>query len=125
MEGVFSYDEAVADSAHGDLAGVISGLQAHLDDLSGFVARVKSNWEGDEQDIYAGVQAKWDSASETVREILGTVHQALGANTGSVKADRLRRVVYDTVTAEHRPRLFVQLHSGHRAQRVLRGEHRP
>src|SRR4051794_30093903 len=85
MEGVFSYDEAVADSAHGDLAGVISGVQAHLDDLSGFVARGKSNWEGDEQDIYAGVQAKWDSASETVREILATVHQALGANTGSVK----------------------------------------
>jgi len=37
MGDVFSYDEAVADAAHGDLQSVISGLQASLDDLSGFV----------------------------------------------------------------------------------------
>jgi len=85
MTGVYSYDEAVADSAHGDLAGVISGLQAHLEDLSGFVSRVKSNWEGDEQDVYTGIQTKWDSAADTVRQILNSVHQALGSNTGSVK----------------------------------------
>lgn len=85
MDGVFSYDEAVADSAHGDLAGVISGLNAHLDDLSGFVSRVKSNWNGDEMDTYAGIQAKWDSAADTVKQILNSVHQALGSTTGSVK----------------------------------------
>ncbi|HEX5493616.1 MAG TPA: WXG100 family type VII secretion target, partial [Mycobacteriales bacterium] len=85
MDGVFSYDEAVADSAHGDLAGVMSGMQSHLDDLSGFVSRVKSNWQGDEQDTYAGIQAKWDSAASTVQQILNSVHQALGSTTGSVK----------------------------------------
>jgi uncharacterized protein YukE len=85
MGGIFSYDEAVADSAHGDLAGVISGLQASLDDLGGFVSRVKSNWQGDEMEEYAGIQAKWDSASATVKQILGSVHQALGSTTSSVK----------------------------------------
>jgi WXG100 family type VII secretion target len=85
MDGIFSYDEAVADSTHGDLAAVMSGLQAHLDDLSGFISRVKSNWTGDEQDTYAGIQAKWDTSADTVRQILNSVHQALGSTTGSVK----------------------------------------
>jgi WXG100 family type VII secretion target len=85
MGGIYSYDESVAESAHGDLAGVQSGLQASLDDLSGFVAKVKSSWQGDEQDEYTGIQAKWDSAATTVREILASVHTALGSNTSSVK----------------------------------------
>jgi len=85
MGDVFSYDEAVADSAHGDLQSVMSGLQASLDDLSGFVSRVKSNWEGDEMDLYGGVQSKWDSSADTVRQILASVHQALGSTTSSVK----------------------------------------
>lgn len=81
----FSYDESVAESAHGDLAGVGSGLQSSLDDLSGFVGKVKSSWSGDEMDEYGAVQAKWDSASTTVQQILTAVHQALGTTTGSVK----------------------------------------
>jgi len=85
MGDVFSYDEAVADAAHGDLQSVISGLQASLDDLSGFVSRVKSNWDGDEMELYGGVQAKWDSSAATVKQILDAVHQALGSTTGSVK----------------------------------------
>jgi WXG100 family type VII secretion target len=85
MEGIFSYDEAVADSTHGDLTSVMSSLQTHLDDLSGFVARLKSSWTGDEQDTYAGIQAKWDNSADTVRQILASVHQALGSTTGSVK----------------------------------------
>jgi uncharacterized protein YukE len=85
MSDLFSYDEAVADSAHGDLQGVISGLTASLDDLSGFVSRVKSNWTGDELDEYTAIQAKWDGASDTVKQILASVHQALGSTTGSVK----------------------------------------
>jgi 6 kDa early secretory antigenic target len=85
MTGIYSYDEAVADSAHGDLGSVQAGLQSSLDDLSGYVARVKSSWQGDEQDEYTAVQAKWDSAAATVREILTSVHTALGSNTSSVK----------------------------------------
>ena len=56
--GVFSYNEATAESSLGSLGSVISGLEASLSDLSGFVASVKSSWEGDEQDSYSGVQAK-------------------------------------------------------------------
>lgn len=85
MADVFSYDEAVADSAHGDLQSVMAGLEASLDDLSKFVSKVKSNWEGDEMELYGGIQAKWDSSAATVKQILASVHQALGSTTGSVK----------------------------------------
>lgn len=85
MSGIYSYDEAVAETAHGNLAAVHSGIQASLDDLSGFVARVKSSWQGDEQDEYAAIQVKWDAAAATVREILASVHTALGSNTSSVR----------------------------------------
>lgn len=88
MSGVYSYDESVADSAHADLGDVQAGLQSSLDDLSGFVARVKSSWQGDEQEEYAVVQAKWDSAATTVREILTSVHTALASNTSNVKEMR-------------------------------------
>jgi len=85
MSGIYSYDESVAETAHGNLAAVQSGIQSSLDDLSGFVARVKSSWQGDEQDEYAAIQAKWDAAAATVREILASVHTALGSNTSSVR----------------------------------------
>ncbi len=88
MGGLYSYDESVADAAHGDLAGVKAGVQSSLDDLSGFVAKVKASWAGDEQDDYAAVQAKWDSAAATVTQILACVHTALGSNTDNVKAMR-------------------------------------
>jgi WXG100 family type VII secretion target len=85
MADVFSYDEATADTAHGDLGSVASGVQGSLDDLTGFVNRVKANWEGDEMDIYTGIQSQWDTAAGTVKEILDTVQSALGQTTGSVK----------------------------------------
>jgi WXG100 family type VII secretion target len=88
MSATFSYDEAVADSAHGDLAGIRAGLQASLSDLSGFVSRVRASWQGDEQEEYAAIQAKWDAAAATVREILDSVHSALGSNTSSVQSMR-------------------------------------
>lgn len=85
MTDTFSYDEAVADTAHSDLQGVASGLQASLDDLSGFVARVQAHWDGDEMDLYHGTQAKWDNAAGTVSQILTSVQTALGSTTSSVK----------------------------------------
>lgn len=88
MSGIYSYDEAVADSAHGDLGSVKAGVQASLDDLSGFVSKVTSSWTGDEQTEYAGIQSKWDTAAKTVQDILNSVHTALGTNTSSVKEMR-------------------------------------
>ena len=82
---VFSYNEATAETASGDLGGVISGLESSLTDLGGFVASVKSNWDGDEQDTYASVQQKWDSAAKVVQDILTAVSKALESNTTSVK----------------------------------------
>jgi WXG100 family type VII secretion target len=85
MGDIFSYDEATADTAHGDLGSVARGVQASLDDLTGFVNRVKSNWEGDEMEIYNGIQTQWDGAAATVKQILDSVQGALGQTTGSVK----------------------------------------
>jgi WXG100 family type VII secretion target len=88
MSDVFSYDESTAGTAHGDISSVAQGLQASLDDLTGFVNRVKANWEGDEMEVYDGVQLKWNNASDTVKQILNSVTQALGQTTSSVQEMR-------------------------------------
>ena len=89
-EGVFSYNEATAEASSGSLGSVIAGLESTLSDLGGFVACVKSSWEGDEQDTYAGVQAKWDSAAKTVSDILDAVSKSLTTTTSGVKDMRGR-----------------------------------
>lgn len=83
--GVFSYNEATADTSHSDLGSVISGLESSLADLGGFVNSVRSNWDGDEMDEYTGIQNQWDKASDTVTAILQSVRVALGSTTSSVK----------------------------------------
>ena len=88
MGGVFSYNEATAESSHGDLGSVISGMEASLADLGGFVSSVKSSWDGDEMETYAGIQVQWDTAATTVQEILTSVREALGSTTSSVKRHR-------------------------------------
>lgn len=97
MQGVFSYNEATADAASSSLGSVIAGLESTLSDLSGFVGSVKSSWEGDEQDTYAGVQAKWDSAAKTVSDILDAVSKSLSATTSGVKD--MRSQVRSALTA--------------------------
>ena len=82
---VFSYNEATADSAGGSLNAVIGGLESSLAELGGFVASVRASWEGDEQDSYAAVQGKWDSAAGTVQEILSAVSKSLAATTSGVR----------------------------------------
>ena len=83
--GVFSYNEATAESASGSLGSVIAGLESSLSDLGRFVAGVRSSWDGDEQDTYSAVQAKWDSAAATVQEILSAVSKSLSATTSGVR----------------------------------------
>lgn len=87
---VQSYNEATAESAHGDIGSVISGLEATLADLGGFVKAVKSQWDGDEMEAYGQIQQKWDSNSDNVKSILAAVHGALGENTQSVRTMRGR-----------------------------------
>ena len=81
---VFSFDEAVADTSTTDLGSVITRLESHLGDLSGFVSAVKSKWEGDEMESYGQIQSKWDAAVAKVQEILTSVKSALESTTGSV-----------------------------------------
>jgi len=88
MTGVFSYDESTAGTAHGDISTVASGMQASLDDLTNFVNRVRSSWDGDEMEIYNGIQRQWDTAASTVKQILDSVTQALGQTTSSVQEMR-------------------------------------
>lgn len=88
MGDVFSYDEAVAGTAQGDIASVANGVQASLDELTGFVNRVKANWEGDEMELYDGIQLQWNTSADTVRQILNSVREALGQTTSSVQEMR-------------------------------------
>ena len=90
MTDVYSYDSAVARDAEGGLSGTIASLQGHLDELGGFVNSVCANLEGDEQAIYRGIQAKWDSAAGQVRDILDQIRAALGQTTESVETMRAR-----------------------------------
>lgn len=85
MGDVFSYDESTAGTATGDIGSVANGIQSSLDDLTNFVSRVKSNWDGDEMELYNGIQLQWDSAAGTVKEILDSVKAALGQTTSSVQ----------------------------------------
>ncbi|SDP06015.1 Proteins of 100 residues with WXG [Nakamurella panacisegetis] len=89
-DGIFSYNEATAEASSSSIGSVIAGLESTLSDLGGFVAAVKSAWEGDEQDTYAGVQAKWDSAANTVSDILDAVSKSLSTTTSGVKDMRSR-----------------------------------
>ncbi len=83
--GVFSYDESTAGTTHADIGAVANGVQASLDDLTNFVNRVRSDWQGDEMEIYNGIQQQWTTSANTVKEILDSVRQALGQTTSSVQ----------------------------------------
>lgn len=83
-DGVFSYNEGVAGTSRDDLGTVMAGVDSSLTDLGGFVSAAKANWEGDEMEAYGAIQASWDQAAATVREILGSVQTALGTTTESV-----------------------------------------
>lgn len=88
MSQIQSYDDSVGQAAHAEVQGVITGLEASLDELGGFVNNVKSAWDGDEMDQYASVQANWDKCAATVKTILQQVHGGLGANNESVTTMR-------------------------------------
>lgn len=83
-----SYDESVAETSHGDIQSVISGLEASLSDLGGFVSAVKSSWDGDEMEQYNQIQQTWTNSSDAVKDILKAVHTSLGSKTSSVKQMR-------------------------------------
>lgn len=85
---IFSYDESVASTSHDDIGSVAQGVQGSLDDLGGFVTRVRANWDGDEMDLYDDIQRRWDTAAATVSGILRSVQGALGETTVSVQEMR-------------------------------------
>jgi WXG100 family type VII secretion target len=87
-DDVYSYDSAVARDAEGNLGQTLTAIEGHLQDLTGFVNSVCANWTGDEKEIYQGIQAQWDKAAATVKEILGSVKTTLGSTTESVEGMR-------------------------------------
>lgn len=90
MSNIVSYDSAAANSAEAGLASTASSLEATLTELDGFVRQVASNWEGDEQGIYQGIQSKWDGAATEIRTILTQIKTGLNKNTASVDEMRGR-----------------------------------
>ena len=87
---VYSYDSAVARDSEAGLARTASSLEAALADLSGFVAKVCANWEGDEQVVYKGIQTQWDTAAAELHATLTQIKTRLGNTPSSVDAMRTR-----------------------------------
>ncbi|WP_062441122.1 WXG100 family type VII secretion target [Herbidospora daliensis] len=90
MSDKYSYDSAVAREAEANLAATMSALENNLAELGGFVAGVTANWEGDEQELYRGVQNQWDNAAAQIAGILAQVKTSLGQTTESVETMRGR-----------------------------------
>ncbi len=90
MSDVFSYDEAVAEQAEQDVLATANQLEAQLNELQAHVNQTKANWDGDEKEQYAAIQAQWDSSADKVREAINGVRQVLGTNTEFVKQMRGR-----------------------------------
>lgn len=87
---IVSYDSAIARDAESGLGQTAASLEANLGELSAFVNQVCSNWEGDEQTLYRGIQTRWDTAAAEIRQILERIKVGLGNNTTSVDAMRQR-----------------------------------
>ena len=95
MTGQVSYDSSVARDAESSLGTTATALENSLTELTNFVNRVSSNWEGDEQVTYKGIQTKWDTAADEIRNILTQIKTGLGKNTESV--DQMRNKVRNTL----------------------------
>ncbi|MCT1513641.1 WXG100 family type VII secretion target [Dietzia cercidiphylli] len=82
---MYQYDAAKAADAEDRVETAARNLETTLGDLDGKVKELASNWEGDEQEAYAGVQAKWDNAAASVTQILVEIRRIIGENTEDVQ----------------------------------------
>lgn len=82
---MYQYDAAKAADAEDRVETAARNLETTLGDLDGKVKELASNWEGDEQEAYAGVQAKWDQAAASVTQILVEIRRIIGENTEDVQ----------------------------------------
>ena len=80
----YGYDAAVATDAEGRLGQIAAALESQIKDLTTFVNGVCSTWDGDEKELYRGIQAQWNTAAGNVSEILTSIKTVLGSTTTSV-----------------------------------------
>ncbi|HIW68107.1 MAG TPA: WXG100 family type VII secretion target [Candidatus Dietzia merdigallinarum] len=83
---MYQYDAAKAADAEDRVETAARNIETTMTDLDGKVKQLASQWEGDEQEQYAGVQAKWDSAAASVAQILVDIRRIIGENTEDVQA---------------------------------------
>lgn len=82
--GVFAFNTDTASGTESSLATVITDLGTTLTDLDGFVTSVKSEWDGDEMELYNAIHTGWKKNAKTVQDILDGVHKAIGSVKTSV-----------------------------------------
>ena len=83
---MYQYDAAKAADAEDRVETAARNIETTMTDLDGKVKQLASQWGGDEQEQYAGVRAKWDSAAASVAQILVDNRRIIGENTEDVQA---------------------------------------
>lgn len=91
-DGIYAYDNAVADTVAGDIRQVIGAIEATLDGMESDLGKLAAGWEGDEYDQYQGIHGRWANAAEQARTVLAEVQLSLDENSQSVVETRGRVV---------------------------------
>ncbi len=73
MSDVFSFDESVAQQAAQDVIATGKQFESTLSELQTQVNETKANWEGDEKEQYAALQAELDAAAAQCNEGISTI----------------------------------------------------
>ncbi|MDO4686485.1 MAG: WXG100 family type VII secretion target [Corynebacterium sp.] len=89
-DGIYAYDNSVADSVSGDIRQVIGEIEATLDGMESDLGKLAAGWEGGEHEQYQGIHGRWSNAAEQARGVLAEVQASLNENSQSVIETRGR-----------------------------------
>lgn len=79
-----SYDTAVSGQVQADITGIVGRLESTINDRSSAVAQAMSDFQADNvSDRYAGVEQRWTTAADQVREIITLIRTTLAGNDKS------------------------------------------
>lgn len=80
-DGVLLVNFGALVQASGDISKALSKLQTSLDDLEKSAAPLVQTWSGEAQGAYQVRQARWQSASQELTQILQNIKQSVDAST--------------------------------------------
>ncbi|MGW1505860.1 WXG100 family type VII secretion target [Streptomyces mirabilis] len=69
-DGYIYVDYKGTESSVSDMQEQSQAIAAIIEQMEMDLAQLKDSWIGDDKDVYADVQAKWDGAVENIRRLL-------------------------------------------------------